>query len=563
MFVRVNATPNSPRKSIQIVESRRKGDKVSQKIIRYVGIAMDDREEQKLRDLAIEIIAKMEQERKEQAVQQDLFSNVSEDEINKVLKKAAGRPKRRKIEDILPTSQVTLDDIIEKARIIEGVHEVAGKVYDDLYSNIFKSKKQNTILKDLVLARLANPCSKYKSQKMLTEQFNIVHDLDAIYRVMDKVYENIGHIKQITFQRTKNLFPDGIDLLLFDVTTLYFESTTTDEIRAFRYSKDHRFNTTQLVLALATNSDGLPIGYELFEGNKAEVTTLIDSIKSWEGLFNIGSVCFVGDRAMMSKKNLELLEANNYKYIIAAKLRSLPKGLKADVLDKETYNISGTEAEPALIKEFLHENRRLIVSYKKKRALKDAKDRDAIVAKINKRLSGNGDTKKVITNNGVKKYTTTTNSTTVLDDSKIMADAEWDGLHGVITNITDPQQSLESIIARYCGLWKIEESFRINKHTLRMRPVFHFKPERIKAHIAICYMAFSTLRNLEYQVSLRQKVSVEKILHELFNVQSSIHMHKITKDLYRVPGVFSNTAQKIYKALDIERSVDASIYLPE
>ncbi len=96
-----------------------------------------------------------------------------------------------------------------------------------------------------------------------------------------------------------------------------------------------------------------------------------------------------------------------------------------------------------------------------------------------------------------------------------------------------------------------------------MRPIFHWKPERIKAHIAICYMTFAVLRNLQYQVTLRQKVSIEVILSELLHVQSSIHVHKLTKDLYKMPGNFSNTARKIYKALDLERSVDASIYLPE
>ncbi len=562
MFIRVNSTPNSPRRSIQIVESRRNGNKVSQKIVRYVGVAMDEQEEQKLRDLAVEIMAKMEYARKESAAQKDLFGVVSETDIKSGIGKRLGRPRRKRIEDILPPDQVTLDDVVEKTRVIEGIHEVAGKVYDDLYGEILRSKKQNAILKDLVLARLAKPCSKYQSQKMLMDQFDITHSLDAIYRAMDATYAKIPTIKKITFERTKNLFPQGIDLLLFDVTTLYFESTTSDEIREFGYSKDHRFNTTQVVLALATNSDGLPIGYELFEGNKAEVSTLIDSIKSWGSLFKIGTVCFVGDRAMMSRKNLELLDANGHQYIIAAKLRSLPEALKAEVLDKSTYTTCIEKEDTTLIREFSYEKRRLIVSFKKKRALKDAKDREAILTKIKKRLSESSDTKKLITNSGVKKYTTTNQSKTVLDEEKVSSDAQWDGLHGVVTNITDPLQSLESILGRYSALWKIEESFRINKHTLKMRPIFHFKPERIQAHIAICYMAFATLRNLEYQVSLCQKVSVQTILKELFNVQSSIHQHKVTKDLYKLPGAFSQIAQKIYKALAIERSLDASIYRP-
>src|SRR5581483_6318457 len=113
-------------------------------------------------------------------------------------------------------------------------------------------------------------------------------------------------------------------------TTLYFESTDTDELRNFGYSKDHRSNTTQVVLALATNSQGLPIGYELFEGNKAEVSTLVAAIESWKKIFNINKVCFVGDRAMFSQKNLQLLDQINYSYIVAAKLKTLPQ----DFIDK-------------------------------------------------------------------------------------------------------------------------------------------------------------------------------------------------------------------------------------
>ena len=566
MFVRAKTTPNSPRKSIQIVESYRKAGKVSQKIIRHVGIAMDEREEKQLRDLAIQIMAKLEKERIEISPQMQLFDPPSERSIEKKLKNKVGRPKRKKIADILPPDQVTLDDIIEKERVTEGVHEIAGKVYDELYSNVIKSKRSSSILKDLVLTRLVKPSSKHKTQKILLEQFNIHHSLDSIYRVMDKVHDNIDNIKKITFEKTKNLFPGGVDLLLFDVTTLYFESINTDELRSFGYSKDHRFNTTQLVLALATNTKGLPIGYELFEGNKAEVKTLIAAIESWGKLFKIGSVCFVGDRAMMSKDNLSLLEKHGHQYIIATKLRTLPKKLKTEILDQKNYKAKILTDNLAWVGEFEYEGKRLIVSFKKQRALKDAKDRQKIIDKIVKRISGSADTKKLITNSGVKKFTKTTSSTTSLDQEKIAADAEWDGLHGIITNIDlnreDKNSLPESLIGRYASLWRIEESFRINKHTLKMRPIFHWKPGRIKAHIAICYMTFATLRNLQYQVELRQKVSVETIIDELLNVQSSIHIHKTTKDLYRLPGKFSNVAKKIYKAFDVERSLDATIYLP-
>ena len=378
---------------------------------------------------------------------------------------------------------------------------------------------------------------------------------------MDKLYEHIDTIKQCTFEHMRSLFPHKVDLVLFDVTTLYFETTEVDELKQFGYSKDCRFNTTQVVLALATNEDGLPIGYELFEGNKAEVKTLIAAIEHWKTLFDIGSVCFIGDRAMFCEENLKLMEDNGYKYIVAAKLRKLPKNLKAELLEETHYRPTVLSNSFAWIGEFNHNNRRLVVSYKTKRALKDNQERQNILNKIQRTIGKKGKTHKLVTNQGVRKFTTTdADSHTIIDENKIAQDALWDGLHGVITNIADDKP--ESLIARYARLWIIEESFRINKHLLKIRPIFHWKPSRIHTHIAMCYMTFAVLRHLQYRVSLTQKISPEVIIEELLQVQASIHIHKRTKDLYRVPGNFSNIARKIYKAFDIARSEDAEPYFP-
>jgi len=334
-----------------------------------------------------------------------------------------------------------------------------------------------------------------------------------------------------------------------------------DELRNYGYSKDHRFNTTQVVLALATNQDGLPVGYELFEGNKAEVSTLAAAIQSWKKLFKIDSVCFVGDRAMFSKNNIALLESLNYHYIIAAKLKALPEKLKADVLNEKYYDPTILNNEFAWVGEFEYQGQRLITSYKSRRAMKDLKDRQRVLEKLKKTIGKKGNPRKLITNQGVKKFVTVDdNSVAVLDQDKIDVAAQWDGLHGIITNIKD--DSAASLIARYARLWVIEESFRVNKHTLEMRPIFHWAPPRIHAHIAICYMAFSILRHLQYRINLTQKISIDTILDELMNTEASIYIHKKTKDRYRVPGNYSHDARKIYKAFDLERSLDATVYLP-
>jgi transposase len=586
MFIRTKTSPNSPRKSVQIVENERdaRTGKVKQRILRHVGVAFDEIEEEKLKKLALELIVKIELERQKESLQLQLFDGLTEKEIKDSFeKKARGRKPKKCIQEILPINEVSLDMIEEEARIIDGVHEVAGHLYDALgFCKLLRTDRYNKILKDLVLCRIADPKSKHATSKILRRYYDKEHDLDAIYRTMDQIYEHIPDIKTAVFTATSNLLTSKIDLLLFDVTTLYFESIDTDELRKFGYSKDFRFNTTQVVLALATNSDGLPIGYELFEGNKAEVKTLLASIDGWQKLFSIDRVCFIGDRAMFSEDNLTALESRGYQYIVAAKLRNMHDLMIQKIQNKELYQVYKTNEDAGLIGEFTYEykdtetaktikpqsklkyenlikqnkNRRIIVNYSVARAQCDRKKREVMLDKIHQQLSHSNDCKKLVSNSGIKKYVSGTGATSMyIDEEKVSLDELWDGMHGVITNVQH-SQPLE-ILHRYKALVKIEDCFRVNKTTLKMRPIYHYKPERIKAHVAMCYMAFSVLRQLEYRTRLVKKVSIESIIEELCSVQSSIYVHKVTKDRYRVPGKFSNEARKIYSALAIHRQEDA------
>ena len=617
MFIRTKTTPNSPRKSVQIVENQRdpKTGKVKQKILRYVGIAMDDTEEDKLKALALEIIAKMQVEQQLNSPQMSMLAAPSEENIlQNLTKKKTGRPLKKNIEDILPTSKVSLDMIVEESRVIDGVHEVAGKVYDDQgYGNILSNTKYNKILKDLVLCRISNPTSKLATSNLLSRYYMKEHDLDSIYRTMDHVFDKIGEIQSATFIATARLIPGKIDIVLFDVTTLHFESTEVDTLRNFGYSKNFRFNSTQIVLALATTPDGLAIGYELFEGNKAEVSTLIAAIDGWKKHFTIGEVCFIGDRAMFSDNNLKEMENKNYTYIVAAKLRALPELMQEKIMEQSNYNgtiidnkfvwvsefsyqqedikiLEQLKKKPPTIKryrELIAENkeRRFVVSYSSSRAVADKKHRDSLLAKIEKQLDRTSNSAKLISNSALKKYTSNEGkSDNYLDQEKIEADAMWDGFHGVITNIKPAEQrhkdiegqnkeankeetkqankeenkeDLGYILSQYHRLVKIEDCFRVNKTTLKMRPIYHFKPERIHAHIAICYMAFAVVRQLEYRVKLLKKLSIASIIEELNSVQSSIYVHKVTGDKYRVPGCFSNDARKIYDSINLTRCIDA------
>ena len=183
-------------------------------------------------------------------------------------------------------------------------------------------------------------------------------------------------------------------MMLFDITTLYFESVDVDELRAFGYSKDQKYHCTQVVLALATNEDGLPIGYELFAGNTAEVSTLIQCMKNWAGTLQIDRVSFVADRALCSKANLSLLEQNNLSYVVAMPLRrSLKAAEQAQILQTQMAVAHEVEGDLLWVREFEWMRRRVIVTYSSKRAHKDQADRQALIDKLNAQ-AGQGQERK-------------------------------------------------------------------------------------------------------------------------------------------------------------------------
>lgn len=186
MFVRVTRTKNSPRSSVKVVESVREGHKVKQRMLYHVGIANDASEEEKLKILGYDFIAKYERKAEEDKGIIPLFELDEAKQLAAIAAKAETRKGRRAqttLDDIIPVNEVTLDQVEEIARVTEGVHEVAGHVYDQLgYDAILLKKHDQALLRDLVLTRLAQPASKHKSQQVLEEDFGNKYDLDRIYR---------------------------------------------------------------------------------------------------------------------------------------------------------------------------------------------------------------------------------------------------------------------------------------------------------------------------------------------------------------------------------------------
>jgi transposase len=188
--------------------------------------------------------------------------------------------------------------------------------------------------------------------------------------------------------------------------------------------------------------------------------------------------------------------------------------------------------------------------------VKDSNDRTKAIESLKQKLENSQNPKKLVSNYGYQKYIRMDGDVKfAIDQQKIDKEALWDGLHGIFSNIGN--LSAQDIITQYHGLWQVEESFRISKHDLKVRPVFHWNANRIRAHIAICYMAFSLIRFLQYKLLKEAKVrfSPEKIRSELTRVQDSILVDINTKQQYVVPSKPSSDAMMIYQAMSKTRRV--------
>lgn len=541
MFVRVKPKPNG-KFAVQIVESVRRADKVRQQVVRHLGQAQNEREIAVLKDLAQSIIAEMEEQRSPSL---PLFDGST------VLR---GNPEKSPCAD-----KVEVKKLREEQRVIEGIGDVFGKLYSDLGFDdlIFGSRKDlqwNAVLKTCVLARLANPTSKLRTASLLEQDYGIKLPLEKIYRMMDHLSACESVVRSRVATTSRSLFPDKVDVLFFDVTTLYFESFEPDGLREFGFSKDCKFKETQVVLALVTTTEGLPVTYRLFPGNMYEGRTLVGMVEELRTEHEIGNVMLVADRAMFTKGNLAAMDAMGVKYIVAAKLKTLSKAVRERILSEvgEPLLVSG---EPHRVSEFEIEGRRLVVSYNELRAKKDETDRRRLLERLLKRVkNGRMSVSDLISNAGTKRYVKVSGDMVVsMNDEKIAVDARWDGLHGIITNATglSPAELLE----RYRGLWRIEETFRVSKHDLKMRPIFHWTPERIRAHVSMCFLTLALARQAVYRYSVQQiPISFEQMRNELLHAQVSVVRDLATNKHYAIPSQVTLNQEKIYQVFGLRRS---------
>jgi transposase len=382
-----------------------------------------------------------------------------------------------------------------------GIELLVTKIYNEIGFNRINSD----ILRLLTISRIANPVSKLRTIDYLKNYHNIQLGKDQIYRYLDKLHKDQKEqIQQISYKHTLKVLGGVINIVFYDVTTLYFQIDDEDEIRKRGFSKEGRHQNPQIVLGLLVSVDGYPLAFDIFKGNKFEGHTMLPVIDSFKQKYNLQKLVVIADSGLLSNKNIEELQQKGYEFILGARIKNESQAVKQEILSLNLEN-----GESRIIEK--QDGLKLIISYSEKRAQKDRHNRKRGLEKLNKLLKSGKLTKASINNRGYNKYLKMEGNVEIsIDKEKYEADALWDGLKGYLTNTS---LSNEEIIENYGHLWKIEKAFRISKHDLKVRPIYHRLQRRIEAHITINFIAYKVYKELERQLKEKKSdLSPEKVI---------------------------------------------------
>jgi transposase len=367
---------------------------------------------------------------------------------------------------------------------------------------------------NMVLNRLTAPSSK--RQLTLWEQ-----DIEGIesfelhqyYRALDHLLEHKDDIEQGVFHQMRDLFHSEVDIVLFDTTTVayYGDSDQHEELLDYGFSKIRRSDLKQVVVGIIMSKQGIPLGHEVFEGNKNDVTCFKEIIDKISGKFKLGKVVLVGDWGMISKKNIAYLEEQEYEYILGYRMRTIPDEERHRVFSSSPFEtLKGSVLQ---YKESTYDEKRLIVCFNPERAEKDKKHREEILDRLKKKI-GTGKLASLIGNKYYKRFLRIRGEKPTIDEEKVARDAQYDGMFVLTSNTS---LSAPEVVMAYKDLWQVELAFRQLKSELEMGPIYHWKDRRIRAHIMICFLAFVMRTSLykKLKKASEEKVSYSRVVSDL------------------------------------------------
>ena len=421
----------------------------------------------------------------------------------------------------------------------------------------------------LAIARLCEPSSelhvaedwyrKTALEDMLGVKSEILDD-NRLYRALDRLLPHKEAFEKKLKARYGELFHLTYDLLLYDVTSTYFEGLCPHNPQARRgYSRDHRPDCKQVCIALVVTKDGMPLGYEVYDGNTTDVTTVEEIVETMEQRFGIAQRVWVMDRGMTSDDNIAWLQNTGRRYLVGTPKSDLKKWMPEIVDEKNWKNVrEGLEVKLCAGPDG---NETFILCRSKDRREKEKAMHERFQKRIDDGLASLGrridKSKKPMDKGPVERQlgrllgknsrAAGRYQVKLVDDGSRQAGfrldwsvhAEWDdwakateGCYVLRTNIHD--WTGEELWKTYIQLTEAEAAFRVHKSDIGLRPIWHHKEQRVQAHIFVCFLAYAMWKTLEkWQERAGLGNSPRTILDELRSIQSADILIPLADDSQR------------------------------
>jgi len=396
-----------------------------------------------------------------------------------------------------------------------------GELFDGMMPDIHPKISWARLAEVLVISRFCEPSSElhiaeqFYRKSALSDLMGIsdedIYD-NRLYRALDKLLEHKEDIQKHLKERLGELFHISYDILLYDVTSTYFEGQASRNPQAKQgYSRDSRPDCKQVCIGLVVTKEGIPLGYEIFEGNRHDSTTVETIIEKMESLYGKSDRVWIMDRGMASAENLELLEEEGRRYIIGTNKNQLKKfqqhlltqdwkhvheGLEVKLCPSpeggnETFILCRSEArrekEHAIHNRFIERLEKGLLKVKKSCASGRSKKPEVVGRRIG-RLLERYNRASPLFDIEVKELDGRTDISWTIHDTY----SDWarlsEGHYLLRTNIKD--WTPEDLWKAYIQLTEAEAAFRVHKQDLKLRPIWHQREDRVQAHILVCFLAY-------------------------------------------------------------------------
>ena len=418
------------------------------------------------------------------------------------------------------------EGVIEDARILGSVLAVE-KIFKELglEEKLRQLQRERRIKYDfvravklMVLNRVIYPASKLATERWKEELYNAEEyegiKLQHLYRTLDILVQEDQGLKEHLYRKQLELFRPEVRVVYYDLTTLYFESEVEDELKRYGFSKDKRNDCVQVVLGVVLSGDGTPIDYQVHPGNTFEGKTVIETVKRLRAEYDVEKVIFVGDRGLVSKKNLEELERLGCGYVIAARVKKLSEDVKEKIAKEEGWEKIDERLEA---KELRVDERKLVVYRDQELARLEKERRKELLEWLGKQIQSNP--KRLMSKRSYSRYLHIEGAKISLNLEAIRKEERLDGVFGFWCG--DEAIGKEEAYRIYKGLWQVEDAFRSMKSYLRVRPIYHWSPDRVLGHMVLCYMAFCVLKAMEKKLRAHGlDISPRRAIEKLSRVRS-------------------------------------------